>query len=435
MSKVGADDFIHDRQATAEDLNGLPRVDLWPTLAPEALYGLAGHIVSTIDPYTEADPVATLANVLTGVGNIIGARPHARVQHDQHPLRLNVALVGRTAKGRKGTSWSTPRYLLTQVDSDWASRRIMSGLSSGEGLIHTVRDPVEREIKDRETGETRVEVVDEGEPDKRLLIIEPELAVTLKSMARETNTLSGMIRQAWDSGDLSTLTRKSPLRATGAHISIIGHITQDELQRYLTETERANGFANRFLWMLVRRSKMLPEGGAVPEENLVPLVAELKRVVAFARETDELRRDDLTRQLWADVYPDLSEGKPGMAGAIISRAEAQVLRLSALYAILDCSPIVQPVHLHAALAVWDYAEASAQRIFGDRLGSPLADVILQALAARGPMTETGIHRLFRGHKLAAEIQGALDHLLELGRVRRKQETTGGRPATLWEVVS
>ena len=44
----------------------------------------------------------------------------------------------------------------------------------------------------------------------------------------------------------------------------IGHITVEELRRNLTETETSNGFANRFLWCCVRRSKLLPEGGLYP---------------------------------------------------------------------------------------------------------------------------------------------------------------------------
>ncbi len=353
-------------------------------------------------------------------------------------LRLFVALVGATAKGRKGTSWSTPRYVLSQVDPTWARTRIKSGLSSGEGLIHNVRDrqEEEREVKQGKGQPAKLQrvVVDAGEPDKRLLIVEPELAVTLKVMTRQGNTLSAIIREAWDSGDLAILTKNSPERATGAHMSIIGHITEEELRRNLTETERANGFANRFLWLLVRRSQVLPEGGRVPDEILDPLIRELAAVVDEARRIYELTRDDVATAMWRRVYEPLSEGKPGLVGAIISRAEAQVLRLSALYAALDGSATIRPPHLEAALALWQYAEASAHRIFGDRLGDPLADLILNALQMRRPMTETEIARLFSGHKPATEIQAALATLNRLGRVRCRPERTSGRPATVWEAT-
>jgi len=66
-----------------------------------------------------------------------------------------------------------------------------------------------------------------------------------------------------DGRTLQNLTKNSPARATGAHISSIGHITADELRRYLTATESANGFGNRQLWICTKRSKLLPEGGTI----------------------------------------------------------------------------------------------------------------------------------------------------------------------------
>jgi hypothetical protein len=406
----------------------------WPRLAREAFHGFAGRLVEAIDPYTEADPVATLAHTLAAVGNLIGPGPHARVQHDRHPCRLNVALVGRTGKGRKGTAWSTPRHLLAQVDPTWAARRVTTGLASGEGLVYHVRDARRESLPVRERGRIvgHEDVqVDAGEPDKRLLVIEPELAVVLRVIAREANILSGLIRQAWDAGDLGTLTKHSPLRATGAHVSVIGHITEEEVGRYLTETERANGFANRFLWLLVRRSKALPEGAPVPDTVLAPLVDALREVADYAGTVGELRRDAEASALWREVYPALSEGESGMVGAILNRAEAQVLRLSTLYAVLDRSSAIRAAHLQAALALWDYADWSARRIFGRRLGVPLADVLLKALRAQGPLTATAISGLLGRHRSAEEIHQALDLLRDLGLVARHVEATGGRSASLW----
>ncbi len=103
------------------------------------------------------------------------------------------------------------------------------------------------------------------EKDNRLLIVEGEFSSTLKVLNREGNTLSPVVRNAWDSGDLNTLVKNNPAKATGAHISIIGHITKQELLKHLDETEAANGFGNRFLWVYVDRSKILPEGGRLQD--------------------------------------------------------------------------------------------------------------------------------------------------------------------------
>ncbi len=194
----------------------------WPKLDDDALYGLPGEIVRAIEPNTEADPVAVLANLLVAFGNAAGRSAYVEVGADHHRLNMNAALVGKKAKGRKGMSWGHVRDLMHAADGAWVEDRVLGGLSSGEGLINAVRDPVVSEGKDGE-----ITVVDAGEPDKRLLVLESEFAAVLKVMTREGNTLSTIIRQAWDGGRLATLTRNSPLKATGAHISLIAHVTKD----------------------------------------------------------------------------------------------------------------------------------------------------------------------------------------------------------------
>jgi hypothetical protein len=58
------------------------------------------------------------------------------------------------------------------------------------------------------------------------------------------------------------------------------------------------------------------------------------------------------------------------------------MRLAMLYALLDGTNIVGRPHMEAALAVWEYCEASARHIFGDKLGDPTADEILAVLRSR-----------------------------------------------------
>jgi hypothetical protein len=425
------DDMIA-QGAGRREVEDLPVIDVWPRLAPDAFHGLAGRIVKTIEPYSEADPVAILAHVLVATGNAVGRGPHALVERTVHPCSEYAVIVGESAKGRKGQAWSTPRYLLSQVDEAWSRKRIKNGLSSGEGLIFNVRDERWGTSKD---GQPVLE--DEGEMDKRLLVIEPEFATVLRRMQGETNSLSAVLREAWESGNLSTLTKNSPLYATGAHISVIAHTTREELVTSLTETDRANGFGNRFLFIVARRSKCLPEPEPIPDSALTSLVDELRQVVDWAQPDRLITRDEDARALWAAVYPKLSEGEAGLIGAILARAEAHVLRLSVLYAVLERSPVVRPVHLQAALAVWDYADASARRIFGALIGLSVADTILVALRKRGPMTRDQIRELFQRNKASAEIEAALRLLLDRGQVKRSAraaEGGKGRPAEVWEAA-
>ena len=85
------------------------------------------------------------------------------------------------------------------------------------------------------------------------------------------------------------------------------------------------------------------------------------------------------KELWGKVYAELSEGKTGLLGAVTARAEAQVMRLSCLYALLDLSDTIRLEHLSAGLALWAYCEDSAKYIFGETLGDPLADEIKRVL--------------------------------------------------------
>src|SRR5215471_9365506 len=132
------------------------------------------------------------------------------------------------------------------------------------------------------------------------------------------------MRQVWDSGDLQSLVKTSPAKATGAHISVIGHTTDEELLRSLTSTQAANGFGNRILWTCTRRSKILPRGGNLRDEDFGRLVVALREVFAWLT-SRELEMSDESWRAWEAVYPALTEGRPGLLGALLSRAEAQVL--------------------------------------------------------------------------------------------------------------
>lgn len=413
-------------------------VPKWPDPpAAEAFYGLAGDIVRAIRPHSEADPMALLAQILAAFGNLVGRGPHFVAEEDEHPLQIWPVLVGTTSKGRKGSAWSRIRRVCGEVDPEWDAGRIQFGLSSGEGLIWAVRDPIVRTEEDQETGECKEVIEDPGVKDKRLLVLETEFASVLKIASREGNTLSAIIRQAWDRGDLQVLTKHSPAKASKTLVTVIGHVTRDELLRYLTTTEAANGFANRFLWLAVRRSNVLPEGGRLEQSEVNSLADRLRDALEFAQGAGEIRRDHEARAIWFKVYEELSEGKPGLLGAVTSRAEPQVMRLACIYSCLDCSSVARKEHLRAALALWEYSEASACFIFGDALGDPVVDELQKALRNnQDGLSRTEIRDLFRRNRRAGQIEQALARLAEYGIAEMVKEpsTSGGRPVERWRLV-
>ena len=398
----------------------------WPEPpAPEAYVGLAGDIVRAIEPHTEADPVALLAHVLVGFGSMIGRTAHYVVEATPHYANEFVVLVGRTAKGRKGTAEDRVRAILQPVDPEWNRDHVVDGLSSGEGIIWAVRDSIWKVDK---TGAR--ELVDAGVKDKRLLVIAPEFAAVLRVLLREGNTLSPVLRKSWDSGSLRTLTKNSPACATGAHISVIAHITEEELRRYLDRTEAANGYGNRHLFLCVRRARELPwGGGVVAQEALSPRLA---AAVEHGRHTGTVTMGPPARQAWERVYSALSRERGGLFGAVTGRAEAHVVRLALIYALLDCAMSIGEQHLFAALALWRYAEDSAHYIFGDTTGDRIADEILDRLRrSPGGMTRTAIWAVLSRHCTLEQLETALGNLRRKGKVRVKPEPTPGRSAERW----
>ncbi|MCU1467537.1 MAG: hypothetical protein JWM72_3465 [Actinomycetia bacterium] len=137
-----------------------------------------------------------LSYVVLRTGNVVvGPEPHAYADGSVHRARLNVVLVGRTR--------SAQRHLLgghlpsvDHAEPMFCVERVIGGLTSGEGLV--------AELAERPDG-----------PGRHVLVMESEFARLLRVSARSAS-LSALLREAWDGGDLAILTRKQPLRVTNA---------------------------------------------------------------------------------------------------------------------------------------------------------------------------------------------------------------------------
>ena len=139
---------------------------------------------------------------------------------------------------------------------------------------------------------------------------------------------------------------------------------------------------------------------------------------------------------WREVYGRLTKGHPGLFGAVTARAEAQVIRIALIYAVLDKSDVIELPHVEAGLAVWDYCERSARHIFGEMLGDNVADTILTGLKQAFPdgMSRTEIYRdLFGNHARSSAIAAALARLKALGLAKSDTDSPRGpyRPTQIW----
>jgi hypothetical protein len=395
-------------------------------LGPAAFHGLLGKTVRMIEPVTEAATVGVLVSYATAFGVAVGPTPFVLADGARHTARLFAVLVGKTARARKGTSWRVTRNVWTQADAEFVARRIFGGFGSGEALIEAVGEAVE---------ENDDQPAEPGDP--RALILEEEFARILRVGERDGSTLSPVIRQAWDDGDLSVLTRKRPVRARGAHIGVLAHITVDELLARLRGLELANGFGNRFIFIHVERSKRIPDGRGLDRDEVERLGYEWRKTLERARTcAGPIKRSREADKLWRDWYLSLDDDRPGMLGALLARAEAQVLRLSLIYALADGEATIDAPHLYAALEVWRYAEQSALMIFGDAVGDPLADLILRELRDRRDkgMSRTEIREAIGHHAPGEKIEAALDLLESRSLARCGRVPTGGRSTERWYAI-
>jgi hypothetical protein len=417
---------------------GIPVIKIIPpTLGEPAYHGPIGKFLRAVSPYTEATPAAVLAHLLPAIGTHIGPGP--RAHGTKEPARVNTVLVGPTSTGRKGTSLVPVDELMEVVDANFWREQRVGGLSTGEGLIGKVADI---RIRNEDTGDYEVIPV-----EKRLYVVEQEFSKVLAQIRREGNILSQILRESYDSGDLCVMTRKDPLQAFGAHICITGHITPEELHDRFNHVEMANGFGNRFLWFAVKSDKVLARCEPIPTglyEEFAPIFGRRNnRYRSWAQrvvhESGVVPLATPAMGKWEEeIYPYLREDRPGLAGALLARGSSMVLRVALIYYLLDPpstgeSRGIAPVHLDAAMAVWNYCEESVQMLFKTRSGTMLGDKVL-ALLADGPMSKDKMNDHL-SPKQKREIDTVLASLEATGQVVREveQKTGPGRRAVCWRL--
>ena len=388
-----------------------------PILGEAALYGVAGVAVRALAPHTEAHPAAILLQLLAAFGNAVGPAPHCMVDATRHGLNLFVVLVGESSKARKGTSWNQIRRLFAEVDHPWVAERVTTARLTPAALIYALRDR-------------------QPATDRRLLAFSEEFAAVLHSLRRNKGHLSPLLRCAWDSGDLRSLDGRHPSRQP-ARISALSPTSRSANSQRISTPQKPTT-ASPTVSLDRSAAQPMPPGRRQPGAHELSAVAtELRRALDWVGDAHTIRlsRDQQARTLWHECYPVLSQARPDLYGAATSRAEAQVLRLSAIYAVLDCSSSIGLPHLQAALAVWDYCSASASLFFGTSTGEHTADRILDAInASTTGLSRTQISALFHGHLSSYRIDAALEQLISLGAIDQRNQPTGGRTATRWSAI-
>lgn len=380
-----------------------------PQLHQAALHGVLGDVVRRLAPTTEASPAAMLFQLIAFCGALLGDHVYVLIGGSRHAPRVWTLVVGPTSAGRKGESRAQAlRFVTSSGSFDSYFVETASGLSTGEGLLHRLRD-------------------DEGH-GKNLVVTETEFGRTLAASKREGNTISHVMRDLWDDGEAETMTKGDPVKVTGAHLTVIGHITPRELRLKLTEVDVAGGLANRYLYCWSHRTQLLPDQEEPPDTS--DLARRLDDAVQWTRNLGRarVRRTEAADEYWRKVYRRINEQEPeGLLGELVARASAYVLRVALVFALLDQRREIDAVHLRAALACVVYSIRSAVHIFGDTSGAGDLGKLSQALKAAGEdgLTRSDISKLFSRNKSAEQISALVGELVDAGQVREITERPDG----------
>ena len=143
---------------------------------------------------------------------------------------------------------------------------------------------------------------------------------------------------------------------------------------------------NRFVPCASRRTKNLPDGGNLPDEVLDefgPLIAQSiehgrTKVLPLVERTPE------AGDLWAASYADLRSDRPdGAVAKMLARAAPNTLRVALAYALADRRRQIDVEHMRAALALWRYAEQSAEWLFGGQIDTGELESLVAFITAAG----------------------------------------------------
>lgn len=418
----------------------LPR----PELHPIALCGVLAEMVEAACANSEAVPSTVAIHLLARFAVTMGRTAHINIGDEQRHLRMNALIVGPTSKGRKGTSAFMPRRLFElvgQKDVFVPVVRELTALSTGEGLIHQVRDPFHN---------FEGEIVDPGVDDKRLFCDVSEFAGVLAQARREASTISPVLRDAFDGVRLTIPTKTSFNEATDTHIVVVGSVPETEILKTLTSTDITNGLANRFPMFYSVRTKSVPFPQPTAPELMGRFASHLAAALHDAREVGEIRMTTDARDYWRVFYEQLEEkAHPPAVAALLARQSTYALIFAALLALMNRQREISPDHLIAAEAWIDYWEETVLFVFSNgeqnehaikmrALKNDIVDVIA-ILGGRAVPHSKVADKVTNGYQkrwpTAKDVKSAVELLQRESppRIYSETITTGGRPSNAYSL--
>lgn len=417
----------------------------------DCLYGLVGEIARAGSNDTEANPYAVAASALAYLSVAVGRGPYMPIGDDWNHARLNFIHVGRSSRGRKGTSKKLVLNRIAKAVKDinehLAPQIHTGGLSTREGLALMIHD-----------GWTEGKREFPAIEDKRLLAVESEFANVLHQSKRDGNTLSTAIRDAWDGVSIKPATKTSRVWASNPHIGILADITPSELRSLMASRELSNGFANRFIFFWAEGDKVNPFPKPTPKEVIDGFAHRIADVLLFAGAERHVERDAYRMGFSKDaasLYAKLYRGelRDRSAGehitGLLDRRAPMLMRLSMLFALTDKTLTIETHHLNAALAWVRYWADSVKFIFQSAVDEVVttqvnesAAKLVDYLKTHGKASRTELMRgCFKGHLSGDKLDRAIEELItasppviEVETIKRK-DGESGTPTKLYRLLA
>lgn len=353
-----------------------------PTPTPDMYPPTLNDIIKACCECSEAVPVAVAINILIRFSALVGPMVYLPIGDEKRLLNEFVLMVGPTGLG-KGSSNHGPDRIFKQVESyleldlqnqfqagkseginQYSHLKIHSGgLSSGEGLAAELDD-----------GSDKSQAV----TDKRIIVFESEFSNTMSMHQRSGNTVSMVLRNAFDGVDIKPLTKRDKVRVTRPYVCLFANITASELTTHeQSKTLTHNGMLNRFLILWQQPVKEVPFPEPMPSdkvEHYASLIAQRimlsrnyshethwKKTTALAR---PLSLNDDAKSLWKKEYGRLlNRPDCDVVMTLTRRHRLHALILSSLFALLDGRLTIQPADIRSALSWCEYSRKSVVYIF------------------------------------------------------------------------
>ncbi len=343
-------------------------LDCWPPLFQKYL--------AIVENTTEAPDSYHLISFAAAVGATLRKRLKVCHARDVFP-NFYIVLIGPTGAARKDTAFSRVRKLLDylhkeDIQGEDPKFEIIPGIGSIEGLLTALNG----------TGKT-------------VILNESEfLSLMSKAKQDKSSNLIPKLTSLWDCPPFETLrTRHNPLKCDDPFLSIVSGSTITWLSKSLQEPDVKGGFANRFIYIPGEIKGPIAFPPKPDENKLTDLIAEINQVRLWSQEMADEERGELfvpesTKHIFEPYYLDYHRRlrNETLISDLIQRIQTYCWKFALVFAAVDYSHEIKPIHLEQAITIADFLERAITHVFtsfGDSPSRQKEQKFIRFIQARG----------------------------------------------------